>query len=371
MQQSGVTRKYLPANGKMSIETSSKNAARLFRPGGNKMKVLALAIFCFGAATVQAQQPPTPGELGVVADHHLHLRFAMEIEAIIAFNKNTDEEFRATNVSEDTPIVTASDLIAQLDQAGIRYGVVLSSAYLFGMPEYRAGQKERQTKTQKLNDLTAEEIAPFANRLRAFCSVNPLLDFAEEEVTRCTEELRLAGVKLHFANSDVDLRDADHLLRLRQFFTHVASLDLPVILHLRTRNQEFGAIDVNNFIENVVSHASGVEFYIAHLSGWGGYDANTHAALTAWADALESGDVAEPDNINFDIAATVTRHPNDAYAQIAEIVRRLGPSRIFIGSDWPWFNQPRWVAVNFRNNIPLSEEEHRDVLDNVADYFGE
>jgi len=328
-----------------------------------------LSSLCLTIAAAQAQQPPTPGDLGVVADHHLHIRSAIGIEGMVAFNINMDEKLRDPSISEDMPVISAADVIAQLDAAGIHYGTVLSSAYFFGMPEYDASNEERRTKTQELNNFVANEIAPYSDRLRAFCAVNPLLEFAEEEVTRCVEELGMAGVKIHFANSDVDLRDRDQLWRLRTFFTHVQRLGLPVALHLRTRNVDFGRVDVASFADEVVTHVPGIELYVAHLSGWGRYDANTHDAFTAWANALESGAIAEPEKINFDIAATVTRHPKEENAQIAEVIRRLGTSRIFIGSDWPAFNQPRWVPVNFKTQVSLTDEEHEDILNNVAPYF--
>jgi predicted TIM-barrel fold metal-dependent hydrolase len=308
----------------------------------NRIALAILSTICCGLATAHAQEPPTPAELGVIADHHLHIRTAVEIDAMVAFNISLNEELRDRNIDENMPLISAADLIAQLDQAGIKYGTVLSSAYFFGMPEYEASDEERRKKTQELNDLVADEVAQYPQRLRAFCGVNPLSSFAVEEVTRCAEDLGMDGVKVHFANSDVNLINPDHLGRLQQFFKSVRSLDLPVALHFRTRNRDFGRVDVENFVNEVLVHVPGIELYIAHLSGWGG---------------------------NFDIAATVTRHPTEDNAKIAEVVRRIGTSHFFVGSDWPAFNQPRWVPVNFRNNVLLTEKEHDDILDNVAPYF--
>jgi uncharacterized protein len=58
-------------------------------------------------------------------------------------------------------------------------------------------------------------VARFTDRLRGFCSVNPLKDYALEEITRCARDPRLrSGLKMHFGNSDVDLGDAKHVARL-------------------------------------------------------------------------------------------------------------------------------------------------------------
>jgi predicted TIM-barrel fold metal-dependent hydrolase len=124
-----------------------------------------------------------------------------------------------------------------------------------------------------------------------------------------------------------------------------------------------------NFVREVLVPNPGLQLQIAHLGGQGSYDTNTHEALNAWADALNTGLVPEETHVGFDISATVTRHPSPEYAQIAETIRKLGTERIYIGSDWPAFNQPRWVALNFWNQVPLSKEELSDILDNVAPWF--
>lgn len=366
----------MPSRDFLSLQRITTNVDEVLRPDKiycpfRIALAILTAIFTIGcgAITAYAQEPPTPGELGVVADHHLHLQTAPGIRAMVAFNKNLDEELKSQHVDENMPVIYAADLIEQLDQAGIRYGTVLSSAYFYGMPEYKASNQERRDKTRKLNDLVADEVARYPKRLRAFCGVGVLSGFAIEEVTRCAEDLSMVGVKIHFANADVDLFRRDDLERLRQFFEHVRSLDLPVVLHMRTRNRDFGRADVDNFVNEVLVHVPGIELYIAHLSGWGGYDVNTHEALTTWAEVLESSAIAEPDKINFDIAATVTRHPAEENAKIAELVRRIGTAHFFVGSDWPAFNKPRWVPANFRNNVPLTAEELDDILNNVAPYI--
>ncbi len=101
--------------------------------------------------------------------------------------------------------LTASDLIVLLDAAGIRRGLVLSVAYQFGNPNKPKVENEHaQGKAE--NDWTSHEVARFPERLRAFCGLDPLKDYALEELARCAKDPQLHfGLKLHFGNSDVDL----------------------------------------------------------------------------------------------------------------------------------------------------------------------
>ena len=90
--------------------------------------------------------------------------------------------------------VTADQLVAALDEAGIRRGVVVSDAYYFStLAEERAE-----------NDWTAQQVARFPDRLIAFCSVNPLADFALGEIERCASSGQFKGLKLHLGTSHVD-----------------------------------------------------------------------------------------------------------------------------------------------------------------------
>jgi len=121
-----------------------------------------------------------------------------------------------THWAPESGTVTASELIAFLDAAGIRRALVLSVAYQFGNPNRPAVENE-YAKVRAENDWTSEQVGRFPDRLRGFCGFNPLRDYALQELARCAQDPRLRyGIKLHFGNSDVDLDDPEHFERLRQ-----------------------------------------------------------------------------------------------------------------------------------------------------------
>jgi uncharacterized protein len=136
-----------------------------------------------------------------LADHHQHL-FSPEL---------------ATLMSTTPPVAsaqprTAADLIAQLDAAGIRRAVVLSTAYIFEQPSRKADAAAE--KLRRENDWTSQQVAKFPDRLIGFCSLNPLKDYALDELVRCANDTNLRrGLKLHFGNSVVDYSAPMRLLR--------------------------------------------------------------------------------------------------------------------------------------------------------------
>ena len=170
--------------------------------------------------------------------------------------------------------ITASDLAALLDAAGIRRALVLSVAYQFGNPNKPLVEDE-YVHVKAENDWMSEQVARFPDRLRAFCGVNPLKDYALEELARCAKDPQLhLGLKLHFGNSDVDLNNPRNVEQLSHIFRAANEHAMAIVVHMRpsvTRNRPYGANVARIFLNEVVSAAPDVPIQIAHLAGAGGY----------------------------------------------------------------------------------------------------
>ena len=60
----------------------------------------------------------------------------------------------------------------------------------------------------------AAQVAQFPERLVGFCGVNPLKDYAIEEVARCAKNPNLRrGLKLHFGPAVIDYQNPAHIRR--------------------------------------------------------------------------------------------------------------------------------------------------------------
>src|SRR5882724_11496277 len=143
---------------------------------------------------------------------------------------------------------------SRLDSAAIRRALVLSVAYQFGNPNKPAVEDEyAQVKTE--NDWTSRQVARFPDRLRGFCSVNPLKDYAIEELARCAKDPQLhIGLKLHFGNSDVDLDNPQHVERLRSIFRAANEQHMAIAVHMRssvTRKRPYGEAQARVFLNEM------------------------------------------------------------------------------------------------------------------------
>lgn len=275
-------------------------------------------------------------------------------------------------LTPDFPRVYAKDLIAYLDSAGIRRSLILSVAYMFSNPN-RPPVANEYEHVKAENDWTADQASLYPDRLRAICSVNPLKDYALEEIERCSRDPRLNhGLKLHFGNSDVQLEIPEHLERVQRVFRSANAHGMAVVVHLHpsvTMNRPYGANYARIFLTQVLPMAPDVPVQIAHLTSSGRFDEPAVAeALDVFAAAIAANDPRMA-KVYFDMSGISGMSTPAIGAQVAARIRQLGVQRILFGSDGAvQGNSPLASWRSFRT-IPLSEKEFAIIAHNVPPYM--
>ena len=304
-------------------------------------------------ATLSAQTP--------VVDYHQHL-FSPGAAALVTGDP-------------DSPGISASDVVALLDAADIRRALVLSVAYTWGKAS-RAPVDSEYEHVKAENDWTAQQVAQYPDRLRAFCSFNPLKPYALEELARCSRDPMLHnGLKLHFGNSDVDLDNPENVAQVREVFEAANGLGMAIVVHMRTsidNQRKYGTDEAHVFLNELLPAAPDVPVQIAHLAGAGGYDSSIDSVLSVFTDAIEGRDQALR-NVWFDVTGVVQPEMSpDELQQIAARIRQIGVERVLYGSDAAasplMYPEAGWAA--FRQ-LPLDEAEFRVIANNIAPYMGE
>lgn len=294
-------------------------------------------------------------------DHHQHL-FGPGVETLLA------------TPGGGVKMITAQDVIGQLDAAGIERAVLLSTAYLFGSPGRSVENEYAKVKAE--NDWVAAQAAKYPKRLRAFCGVNPLRDYALTELARCAADPNLKyGVKIHFGNSDIQLDRAEHLMRLQQFFRVVNDHKMALVIHMRasiSKERPYGATQARLFLDFLMPLVPDVPVQIAHLAGAGpGYnDPKADAVMAALGAAVEAGD-PRTRNLWFDVTSVADKALTPANAaKIVKRIRQVGVGRVLYGTDAATGDNLRpaesWAA--FRA-LPLTDEEFATIAANVAPYM--
>lgn len=298
--------------------------------------VLFVCVVSAGAALLHGQP---------AADHHLHLlRSAIAPPPGFALN--------------------AEELARQMDDAGIRRGVVLSVAYMFGNP-FRPAVTNEYERVRTENDWTASQAALYPNRLVAFCGVNPLKDYALQEIDRCANHPGLRrGLKLHFGNSDVEMDKPGHVEQLRRVFGAASRHRMAIVVHIRPNidhGRPWGERQARIFVENVLPEAKEVVVQIAHLASAGRYeDEGVDKALGVFVDAIRAKD-SRMKHVYFDVSVGAWESKKET---LQKQLRAIGMERLFYASDSPPL--AAWKA--FRK-LPLNEAELKQIEQNVAPYL--
>jgi len=304
---------------------------------------------------------PTAGQVAPAADHHQHL-FSPAMAALLAPGSNPPQA------------ITARDVVALLDSAGIRRALVLSVAYIYGSPARTID--DEYAKVRAVNDWTAAQAAEYPERLRAFCGFNPLKEYSLDELARCGRDPRLRhGIKLHFGNSDVQLENPAHVEQLRRVFRAANEHYMAIVVHLRasiSRKRPYGPVQARAFLELLLPVVPDVPVQVAHLAGTGpGYDdPPADSVMAVLAEAVEKRD-PRTRRLWFDVTTVVDRNISAANAAlVAKRIRQVGIGRVLYGSDAAVGDnlRPREGWAGFRR-LPLTEGEFERIAKNMAPYF--
>lgn len=321
----------------------------------------------------QHQRPADSALPPAAVDHHLHIQ-GPEVSAEL--------RRRAALAPEDFAIFSpalfetrsGADAVAELEQAGIQEGVLLSMAYTFASPRATirddAAEVARLTRAENEYNVAAAQAS--GGRLHAFIGINPVADGALDELRHWAGQGGILGVKLHLGNSGFQPDDPLHVARLAAVFAAAGDLGLAIVIHVRS-GAAFPLSETARFIEHILPRAGRTPVQIAHAGGGGGIDDETLAALSLYALALERA-APGTERLLIDLSVVLVRDITDAASaelvkRLVALVRRIGPQRFVMGSDWPTICSPRDHNAMQAQQMTLSEAEWRVILANRAAYL--
>jgi uncharacterized protein len=286
------------------------------------------------------------------ADHHMHVA-SVDLCRLVGDCLDSNRP----------PAVFAADAIAVLDRANVSKGVILSCAYLYGMPSLHLKPQDIATRTRRENEFTAAEVARYPSRLVGFLSVNPLQDSAIDEIRHWKGSHELVGLKLHFPTSAVNMRIAAHRRRVASVLSEAAAEHIPMVIHVG--GGKFDAPDAELFIRDVLPSAGESWVQIAHAGGgMPSVDGNNLRVLRIFADHISKDDPVTR-HLLFDLSyVPAPQETPQVISALALQVRRIGIKRFLFGSD---FNDltPEEETKDL-DRMGFTKEEWRTLKENCA-----
>ncbi|QXQ05385.1 amidohydrolase [Sphingosinicellaceae bacterium] len=330
--------------------------------------LIAFAVPTYAASTTDAPATPTP-----LVDHHIHLgsdELGRQMDVMHKLDPKSFEFLSEDIFKRPSP----ADAMRNLDAAGVKRAVLLSTAYWFMLPGSVA-DPEAARLVRAENRWNVDAGLASKGRLITFISVNPLAPNAKEELLYWAGKPGVSGLKLHLGAANFSARSPKQVKQLAAIFALARQTKLPIVVHLRGGGP-FTKADVNVFIDKVLAKAGDLPVQIAHGGGYAGADPATIDSLEAFGAAI-ARKAPGTRNLVFDLSGVVMPEPaatalGSSDAQLALFVadmRRIGLDRFVIGSDWPAIGPIAPYYELMRRKLALSDAEWATLCANVAPYL--
>lgn len=219
-------------------------------------------------------------------------------------------------------------------EKGLGRVVCLSSAYFF----------DDEESAQLENDFVARESSKFPDSMIPYGSVKVGTEWMAREFLRCTEVLKIKGLKIHLSNNKVSLLDTEKRQSLKYLFQSAGDRSIPVLIH-------FNYWSTDEFIELIKLMLSfpKTKFILAHALLTNFRNLGLLAAVYVENPKL-------PRNIFIDISgALVFFHDSPEEETFYWYLRKLGMNRVIFGSDFPTLSIED--SLNALARSPLNKNE--------------
>lgn len=261
-----------------------------------------------------------------------------------------------------------SDIDVILKNAAVKRIDLISMAHVYSSAEFGGFKNEREL-VENENSYVAASRDKYPKKISAFCSVDPLRDYASEELNRCRSKLKMDGVKLHHNANQVYLTVPAHLEKVKKVFEFAAKYRIPILMHFDNGHRRFGGPDVKLLIDSILDDLPPVNLRIAHFGTSGGFNPRTKAVIDAFREQFRNNPRLRKHMITFDISAValdrdsegVRRLTDGEFEELAIYVRRLGFERITFATDYPLYTPAEYLKI-LQTRLKLSEVETKLLL---------
>ena len=265
----------------------------------------------------------------VIIDFHTHI-FPSWLKERRDEYINRDPCFSLLYSQPQARMVTAEELLTNMDEAGIDLSVVLNIGWV---------GHELCVKT---NDYILDSVSRYPTRLVGFCAIQPGAgDAAIAELERCAK----AGVKgIGELRSDMQGFDLADKKTMKPLVDAALKHDLILLTHSSepVGHEYSGKGSINpDILYSFITTFPNLKIVCAH---WGG-GLPFYALMPEVAKALA--------NVFFDTAATVFLYKPEIFEQMSHII---GSDKILFGTDYPLMHQNRVLAQIQSSQLPEQDK---------------
>jgi predicted TIM-barrel fold metal-dependent hydrolase len=280
-------------------------------------------------------------------------------------------------MSFSRPDQAYNDSTRILDE-GVAGAFLVSMAHMYTAEDFRAIAKTPEIERRLVaaeNDFIAVSVARKPSQFIGFYSVNPLRDYAFDELKRCKANPNLTGLKLHLPACGVSLENPEHVETFGKVLAWAAENDVPVLLHL-TAGEEIDLEKANWIWKTIIQPHERLHLYLAHLGSVGGFNSSSGNLLRAHSLLADKSAKFREMKIYFDLSGAIMEADSEEgrpttdeqCRELSELIARVGVERFLFASDYPVFSVSR-TRANLASRLKLTPEDSAKLLSNRSPLF--
>ena len=296
-------------------------------------------------------------------DAHLHL---YETKAVGAFEKG---DYGIWEYGEKPGVKFSEydgdleDTLEAMDAAGIHKAIVVNLFSTRGVMERAVASMTGRMTASEREAAIREVEAGYANDLREFnvgacervkghdnlfpyIALDAIAMQGEEgaaHLREMAEEHGARGVKLHGPAQGFNMSDE----RMWPAYRECQEMEIPIVAHSGPDKLGMGYAEPRAFAGMLAAFPD-LKVVIAHMGGgtWGQARELAEAFPNAYFDCCEI----------IEWVGGATNAPGEE--EFAQLIRDIGPSRVFMGSDFPWYDLDRTIEQVM--GLPLLSNEEKE-----------
>ncbi len=301
-----------------------------------------------------------------IFDHHVHVMSPQ----LVGHWKSMGVPFSKEDSAYGDPL----DILDSQELSG---ALLVSMAHVYTNGNLRdAIEGDEQDWVQNENDFVASAVAKSPDKLLGFFSVNPLRQYAMEEMERCRANEHLVGLKLHLPACEVDITTPAHLEKIQAVFDWAVEYEVPLLVHFFTADQPNHEEATRLVWRELIQGRDSIKIIFAHLGAAGGYNEVSEAILLGYKEMIDESAVMRVADIYFDMSGAILAEETDGIPatssescrRLTAMMREVGIERFLFASDYPVFDAKSNLAT-LREKLQLEASEFDELINNRLDLF--
>ena len=323
----------------------------------HQLYLLPILFLCFSCLSNGKKSDTNNKDDLEIYDNHVHI---MSPELI--------KDWKALGIPFSKPDYYYSNIDSILNINNADYINLIGMGYVYGSPEFYPGNNEYE-KLKQENNYLFKVSNKHKQNVKPFFAIDPLKEYAIEELQRCLQLNKNSGLKLHFSSSQVYLTELEHLKKVKSIFDIASKNNLPILLHFDNWHPKFGKVDIEILVDSILTNLKPIHLTIAHFGTSGGFNQKTKNVINAFVELYETDRIPERHKILFDISAValnkdsegVSKLTKDEFIELKSSLDKLGYEKIVFGTDYPLYTASDYLQV-LENELKLSKSEINMIL---------